>query len=172
MIILQCNAECTSSLTSDARKDNWKQTLKRLVHAFPIRLFNKALISRWQAKDGRLCIWAKRCAKDRRKGGTEQRLVLQRKIVPPRFCYGEKSQCLTRQLHGMSAIRTKFDEFCLIDPRYKDKVSPNGEDEVSEHCLLFDLTASIVPLHGTVQTELDSLASKKGRKRERERVLC
>ena len=94
---------------------------------------------------------------------------MQRKIVPPRFCYGEKSQCLTRQLHGMSTIRTKFDEFCLIDRRYKDKVSPNGEDEVSEHCLLFDLTASIVPLHGTVQTELDSLASKRWRKKERER---
>lgn len=53
----------------------------------------------------------------------------------------EKSPHLGRQLLAMSAIRTKFDEFCLIDPRTKTKFrrGKEEEDEVSEHCLLFDL---------------------------------
>lgn len=59
---------------------------------------------------------------------------------------------------GRAVSRTKFDEFCLIDPRTKTKFL-QGRDEVSRHCLLFDLATFVVPLHGTVQTELDSLCS-------------
>lgn len=41
--------------------------------------------------------------------------------------HDEKSPHLGRQLRAMSAIRTKFDEFCLIDPRTKTKFrQPRG----------------------------------------------
>lgn len=41
--------------------------------------------------------------------------------------HDEKSPHLGRQLRAMSAIRTKFDEFCLIDSRTKTKFRQPGD---------------------------------------------
>lgn len=79
----------------------------------------------------------------------------------------EKSPHLGRQLLAMSAIRTKFDEFCLIDPRTKTKFwrgKGRRRRRTKFQNTVFYLTSSprlIVPVHErTVQTELDSLTSK------------